>query len=640
MSIIIPKNQPVVFNYPQSDCDACDPRTYCTPIMHTDETCFQLSQQPCGPNLICDGGFTYLSSNLVTDGDFVTDPTLSGWTLGAGWAWAGGQVTVTASTNQLKFAMAGLITYDRQYIVRFTLTRVDVGSSNINVTLGGGSVASGITTGGTYTYIALNSNANTDLIFSDGTGTTTSRIDNVEVYDIGPCWTYNHTWDLSNPGFSIHVSGTTNLTQATPPLTSGVYYKVKFTLSGVSSGYVQAQLGTVLGDIADGDGDYIQYITANNTGFAFKPSTTSAFIGSISNVDIRPLINDFTFEIQDNYTDEVLNVVTNGAYYFNEFITNCFKPSTLPITFGLCIKAHFTDQCQEVNDNILPDPGFIGGIEPPSWYNDGSWVAGYRSAVVLALTGGVLRYYFDGKTSEVLADPGWTYTKYRYHIRVWGSVSNTAPVGLFIGGRLLKAITTPGTYEGITTVTLPLLSNAVRVVANGDGVSPVTSKTYVSDVYVYPVIEVDESYDSNCMFIINEPGCTRELKAYNDTNGNGFNFTDTGFTLSHRILVNSVNPFYPSQGSEYLFSNGIRAIITSQREKFWTLNTEFIPEWVHDCVSFQILCHHFFLDDVEYFVKIEDYTPKYLSGNNYVRLAASSMEIRLKDDTLFVKNCS
>ena len=134
-------------------------------------------------------------------------------------------------------------------------------------------------------------------------------------------------------------------------------------------------------------------------------------------------------------------------------------------------------------------------------------------------------------------------------------------------------------------------------------------------------------------------GCTKLIEAWNDNNNNGFNFVETGFKLTHRVPVVSVNPIYPSTGQDYIYSNGQRKIITSQREKFWNLKIDFSPEWTHDCLAFQRLCNHFRVDYNDYFVKIDDYAPNYLGSNDYVRLATASMEIRKKDDTLFVRNC-
>ena len=632
MSLIIPKNQPIAFDVLLNDCDSCDPREYCLPIVLTETNCFQFKQTPCGVNLICDADFQYESSDLVTNGTFTG--SAAGWTLGAGWAYAANAVTLTANTGILSQDMVGLITDLREYIIRFTVSAV-TGTPALVAKLGGAST-SVITAAGTYSIIIVCDNLDTLLKFSDNTGTATYTIDNVELYDLRPCWDYDSGWDVSQAGYATHVAGTTSLTQATPPLTSGVYYRVTFTLSNVTAGSVQAVCGTQAGDAADSDNVYIQYITANGTDFKFTPTNT--FDGTISNVEVKALKNDIVYTVNNNYTDELLATVTTNIDYYNEFVTACFGYADIPITNGLCVKLKIPDICSEYSLQLVEDPGFNLGFT--KWYNYANFFVGYKRLYCLGrYNANLYQYKYDADGNAVTQ----TATKYYYRVKISGAFPATTYMVLATGGYAFKTITTAGTYSGVITIAgAPLDNRIFQFGWHGSGVvGDELVNIYVEEAEIYAITEVNTTHESVCIYTLDEAdtGCTRVLEAYNDNNTEDFNFVETGFTLKHRVNVVSVNPYYPTVGNEYLFSDGTRSIITGQREKYWMLRIDFVPEWVHDCISLQRILNHFFIDDVEYFVKIEDYIPDFLGGNDYLRLATAQVEVRLKDDTVFNRNC-
>lgn len=628
MSLVQIPNQTVAFNYPLNDCDSCDDRYYCTPLVEGETVDFQFIQTPCGENLNCDPTFQKLSSTLVTNGDF--NGSAAGWTLGgADWSYGANKVAHTATGSTTLTQAITSLDDNKAVFIRFTVGGYAGTPNGIVVTLGALNVGV-FGANGTYTlYLAPTFGGTNNLVFTPDAGTAFT-LDNIEIYEIIPCWDFDDEWLALEDGGLYHSSGTGTAIVSTPPLTIGKYYRVIFTVEGITDGSVQAICGSTPGTAVDEDGTYTQYITSNGTNFGFLPTTD--FDGTITYAEVKLLKNDHSFGILD-LDDNTEYTATNVSEYYNEFVTVRIDPQDwLPGT-ATCFKIVYHDQCSEYSENLVTNNMFIDGFT--DWTNAANWFTSFHSAYAIAAFNATLYHTkYDDFGNPIIR----TETKYKYNADVWGSFPATTGMTFYTGARTLTTFSTTGNKTGVVTVAAPLNSNVFQIGFLGDGIST-TTNVYVSNIELYAITEVDTDYVSQCFKLIPSAGCTRLVEAYCDNNTMGFNFSDTGFVITQRIPIVTVNPAYPTIGQDYIFSDGERKMVTAQSEKYWTLRTEFIPEWSHDALRVMKLCDHFLIEDDEYFSKPDDYTPDYLGNNDYVRLSSVSFEIRKKTDTIFKTYC-
>lgn len=631
MSVVTIPNQTVVFNYPLNDCDSCDPRDYCTPVLETETVDFQFKQTPCGPDLNCDSLFNKLSETLVTNGTF--NGSAAGWTLGGlDWSYGGGAVSHAATGgNTLSQAITGL-NDEKSVYLRFTISAYAGPANGIVVSLGALNIGT-YDANGSYTVLLSPTFGGTNTLIFDPDPTAAFTLDNIEIYELVPCWDFDETWLAQEDGGILHSAGlgTAVASILTPPLTNGVYYRVIFTVDSMTDGTVTARLGTNLGTAITEDGTYTQYIIANGTGFDFVP--TSDFDGIITYASIKALKNDWTFGVLD-LNDATEYTATGVAEYFEDYVTVSIDPQDwLPGTAS-CFKIVIHDLCSEYGDNLVLDGSFINGFD--EWDNAANWFADFHSLYCFVEFNSTLyQHKVDSNGDPVIQ----TATKYNYKFRVTGTFPANTNLKAYTGAQLMVTVTTAGEYDAIVTVAAPVNYNVWQFGFLGDLLTA-NQKLYVTNVELYAITEVDDTYTSQCFKLISDAGCTRLIEGYSSGTALGFNFEDTGFIIKQRMGVVSVNPNYPTTGSEYLFSDGERKIITAQSEKYWTFRSEFIPEWGHDALRCQKICDHFFIDSIEYFSKPDEYSPDYLGNNDYVRLSSVSFEIRKKSDTIFNNYCN
>ena len=119
-------------------------------------------------------------------------------------------------------------------------------------------------------------------------------IDNVSVKEVGQDWTLQAGWSI---GDGVATCDGTNLTQLyqTNVLTQNKLYKVTYSITSHISGGVFAKLGdNILGEINSTVGTYTEYFnfTQANLSFHFRSSN---FIGSITNISVKEVGQDWTF---------------------------------------------------------------------------------------------------------------------------------------------------------------------------------------------------------------------------------------------------------------------------------------------------------------------------------------------------------
>jgi hypothetical protein len=118
----------------------------------------------------------------------------------------------------------------------------------------------------------------------------------------------------------------------------------------------------------------------------------------------------------------------------------------------------------------------------------------------------------------------------------------------------------------------------------------------------------------------------------------GFEFTNSGFKLQQRLRLTWFNPKYAITGESYFYSSGQFKKLFAQRQKLLTAWFDYVDESTHDVISLQLHCDSFMIDGVEYHIPIIEYVPEWVA-NGKRNLARARVEMQLKTDVLFNKNC-
>ncbi len=134
--------------------------------------------------------------------------------------------------------------------------------------------------------------------------------------------------------------------------------------------------------------------------------------------------------------------------------------------------------------------------------------------------------------------------------------------------------------------------------------------------------------------------CSFVVNAYSDGYAFGFYFgsvTAPLFYLTQRLRVLQFAPRYPSQGEEYLYSNGSFSRSFAQTGKVRTAWFDYVDEPTHDVIRLQLLSDVLTIDGDVYFAPLKDYEPEW--DEHKYNLAQSRVDL-IKDETLFNRSCS
>ena len=271
-------------------------------------------------NLVQNGNFSELSSQLITNGNFETD---SDWTKGAGWSISNGKASKTGSASDSLY-QSGTFLQNKTYKLSFSLTNTTQGNLIGQLFGGGGSNEFFNTTSianGNYTfYVQASINRTTFGFYASGS--FDGSIDNVSVKQVDP----NDNWTLSSDssifqGFAnIVSSGTYQYILQSAILTIGKKYKIQYTILSGSTG--DLKLGTSFGvaPITSTVGTHSIIATALTTDLYIERET----VCDVNITDISVI------EIQENgvprldYTNGTASILlepqsTNELYYSNDF---------------------------------------------------------------------------------------------------------------------------------------------------------------------------------------------------------------------------------------------------------------------------------------------------------------------------------
>ena len=235
-------------------------------------------------NIVLNGDYEELGSELVTNGGFAVDSDWSG-TGSNGYSISSGKLNLSDSAYATNVAQANVTTIGKAYKVTFEISNYVKGSVRIFL---GGNVTSSVNSNGTYTFhVVASANTSAGVQALNGGGTTLS-LDNLSLKQVDPNdrWSKGTGWTISD-GKASNDGSTGNLTQ-NGILTVDDQYEITVTVSDYVSGSVQVTAGAQFhgsSSILSANGTYTLIQTCSPTTSLFLVS--SSFNGKIDNVTVR-----------------------------------------------------------------------------------------------------------------------------------------------------------------------------------------------------------------------------------------------------------------------------------------------------------------------------------------------------------------
>ncbi len=290
-------------------------------------------------NLVQNGDFSQLGSELVTNGDFATDSDWSG--VGSnGFSISGGKLILTDVAYAKNVAQANVTTVGKTYKVTFEVSDYVKGAVRIFL---GGAVTPIQTSNGVFTsYVTAIYNGAFGVQTFSGDGTTLS-IDNVSVKEVDP----NDEWGLGN-GWSIGDGVANYNDNANDKIAQNVnlnagIYKLKFSISNTTGNGGRIWIGNFGGSVSYTDNSYQDYtngdyiininVPSNQTSLAFWGNTGGNSF-SISNISVQEIqVNTPRIDFSDSADGALLlepqstNLIPNANQYTGNTVYYTVTPN-------------------------------------------------------------------------------------------------------------------------------------------------------------------------------------------------------------------------------------------------------------------------------------------------------------------------
>jgi len=357
-----------------------------------------------GTEEVLNGNFSQEGSEQISNGSFDTDTK---WTTNTGWSISGGSAncdgtqsgnTTLVQQNGIKGAIIDFVV-GKTYKVNFDI----VVTSGVITQL---EVASGvdgndITTSGNYTtYItAVSTNdrftitANSDFIGS---------IDNVSVKEVGQNWSFGTGWGMGD-GKAVKESGVSSYLLQSMILPTPNTYKVTFTVSDYVSGDVKwgftSTTASIFGTPRTSNGTYTEYFSHDSDTIALRFRASSDFEGSITNISVKEVGQDWTFGTGWSIGDSSLNAIGAGDYAKQTNVsaqnTNAILKVqwTQDITSGTRLRFFPRNYNDSATETVLSGSATDGGV-----YNNTNCTGSGTYTIYVSVT--------DGFSFKLLAESG------------------------------------------------------------------------------------------------------------------------------------------------------------------------------------------------------------------------------------------
>ena len=368
-----------------------------------------------GANLVQNGNFDELGSELVTNGDFATD---SDWTKGTGWSIANGVASCdgSQSSSSLFFQNLGDLS-NKTVKLSFVVSNYSAGQISTSFFGASGTTGHNVTANGNYSFfIAVQSGHNGNTGFTANSSFIGS-IDNVSVKQVDP----NNRWTLpTGATFAdskvVFANASGSFYQSLQVFSEGTKIRVHFTVTNYSSGTIKPLLfggSSSTGDtVISENGTFTQILTAGagvNANFGFFLTSNTSL--ELSNVMVE----------EQKYV--ATNLKLNSLPYSSSNLRNYYR-------FG---------------DGILDTHPLICDMVEPSLgsnYLTGTWDSGTGWTNIL---NGV-RATGNGNTRQNLEFTDFVGKVYKLTYTLSNVTDSTTLSGKFGGGSTQNIASTNGTH--------------------------------------------------------------------------------------------------------------------------------------------------------------------------------------------------
>jgi hypothetical protein len=346
-----------------------------------------------GANLVQNGRFDELGSDLILNGDFATS---GNWSTTGGWSIANGVAKNDGSGGILR--QSNTLITNTPFKVVFTVSNYVTG--NIQIKLAPETKIVTITGNGTYTVFTLGNNSLNDDLQIIATASFQGSIDNVSVKQVDPNdrWTLGTGWAYGDGIASCDGTQSANTDLLyNPAFTTniGKKFKITFTISNYQAGeiYIRINSGNIT-TARSSNGTFTEILTGEGGG-NIRFRANSNFIGSVTNFMVEEQkyvatnlkLNSGNYKSADPVIVSTKSVDLDGGEEYLEVTKKDFL-GTSDFTISLWIKP----------DTVTADNYFMGQYTDSNnrWYIR---VRGTNSAI---------QFYSLNSSSQVINLEGGT----------------------------------------------------------------------------------------------------------------------------------------------------------------------------------------------------------------------------------------
>lgn len=404
-------------------------------------------------------------------------------------------------------------------------------------------------------------------------------------------WNVGAEWSIGG-GRACHTIGSSGVIWQNAPASDGTLVRLTLTVEASDDQYVDVFWGSYFGRFTDGS--YEVWIEADGA-TQFTISTAGSFAVCVRDLQMITVNTDFLVNIVGSDGSVVDSLDTSDGFFdFADGYFTCtidWEGLALP---NDCYTLQVVDPCYCGQRGLVATDlvsGFWNWSTAAVWTISGDGVADFSgSATGVALLANTV---CSGITYEV------TYTI--------ENLSGTVDVEVGFGSTYGTARTANGTY------TEQIISNGTSFRFKG---TPTGAASFDIVDVSFTAIDADLQYDvSNVIKMQEGFNCaTLALAMCNDSDAFGFGFLNTDFRPLMRIPASLTRSSYPMERLTYENSLGTKATYYGRSRKAKDLGFDGI-EIMHDFAHLWLMCDHFYIDDVEYFVEEDEY-PSISWGEN------------------------
>lgn len=500
--------------------------------------------------LVQNGNFSELGSELIVNGDFATD---SDWTLATGWSINDGKAVAENSDNTTCQQNVSF-TSGKTYKVIFTVSDYIGGSVRAQFTGGGSTNATNRNANGTYTEYLVAGASHTKFRLQGIGGGFTGKIDNVSVKQVDP----NDRWTVTNAtsdnyvefgdGEARIVLGTTSpltLFQNSGTFKAGKQYKLVVDIKTVTSGAIKI----------DGAGISEVFNTAGATTRIINPTTNSNIIFYRSSVPADITLNSVSLVEVLGDRPRLSYDITNGVVEDQPHLL--LEPSSTNLHIFSTQSSQWTKSNWTTTDNYAISPDgtknafrAVSSTNNALLYISGAGSSGINTVSVYAKsntgTNQKFRFFANGTntiSSDFTVTNEWTRFEYSYTYSavtagIYGASSELSDI-LFFGFQhevnpyATSYIPTAGTVISRASETC---NNSKPSVNSTEGVLYAEIAALANDLSERQLSIDDET--GNNRIIIRYNAVSNNINAYlfaSSVQGGEFNYVSSDITQFSKI---------------------------------------------------------------------------------------------------------